>query len=294
MAQNPTTLIAQPVTLATSYALTVTDNGGAARTVTVPAGTYRMLLASVSAGTGTVAAPWETATKITALLNAASGASVWGLTMLATGYLHWTYTGPVSGTITFDAGGVIRKMLGMSGSIGLSSGASFDSNYQPPGCLFIATRASDTYWTSAGTMAAYGQLPTGETYGWESSITKQVRAFNLRLHPTNATAATALSSNVTPLYPDDESRIRVPSGPVGAAPPWSAHDFVRTAGTKRLGAALGTFAARVAGTGVFDEVYLTPAALTHDRAQSLSVAAWSQRMDWAEFELARYRETSSA
>jgi hypothetical protein len=295
MSESLTTLLAQPVTLESSYAWSVTDQGGAGRTVTIPVGVYRLLLASVASGAGTVAAPWETLTKFQALINAgAGGGNPWAFSLQSTGLVRIQYNGAGTGTLNFDGAGVTRKLLGWASGISTTTGGYLDGAYLPTHAVFAFNRAGDTGWVSVPRPGAWAVMPTGVVYGWQGATARQTRQFTLRFHPTDWTQRTALSSLATPLYPDDESRIRTPTATPGVSYPWSIHDFVRTAGGLRLGAALGTLQARISGTGTFDEAYLLPEALTADGATRLSVANWSQRTDWADVALSRYRETSSA
>jgi hypothetical protein len=294
MAETLTTLLAQPVTLESSYAWSVTDQGGAGRTVTIPAGVYRLLLASPSTGAGTVAAPWETLSRFEELINASAGGNVWSFALTAAGLVTITYTGTGTGTLPFDGANVTGKLLGFTGGVSLATGTTATSNYPPTHCVFAFARSGDTGWVGAPRLGAWATMQNSVVYGYASTRARQTRRFDLRLHPTDYAARTALASLATPIYPDDESRVRLPTATPGVDPPWSVHDTIRTAGGQRLGAALGTLQARIAGTGLYDEVYVGAETLTDENATTLSVANWSQRTDWRGVVLNRYRETSSA
>lgn len=267
-------MLAQPVTLG-AQTLTVTDDAGAARSVALSAGVYRIGLAT-SGGAGTEASPWELLSK----LETALGTTRWRLELTAQGKVKTTSLSTASSSITWPVDNALRNVLGYDANLsGLATNASSTAAQQSTHVVYSFCRGADTDWQSVPGRRAVAEMPDGTVYAFRHNTNRMRRSFDLRMHPRDAATATLRTSYATPILPT-ESRWLSPSDTAGAAPPWSVYEFVRTADGKRI--ALHTdFQAYVAGTSMtYSACYLAAETLKEDRANKLHVANFAQLMDW--------------
>lgn len=262
-------LLAQPFTL-TQQDLTVTDDVGTGRTVSLPAGTYRTLLAS-GTPTGTAADPWELLAKLEADLGIAS----WTVEMLSTGLVRITYIG--AGTGEIDLTTTLRNLLGHTGSatIGpLATSATWTADRQPTHCVFAAA-AEDEGWQPGQGRAAVQEMPDGSVYGWQDGRTRLLRRLTLTMLPRDDAARTTLGSSSTPAIAEVTYRLDPGDGAPGQAPPWSVPQTLATAVGARCGWT-DDLQAVIAGTATTcDIVYL--GAESHTAQTTLSIPGYDLR-----------------
>jgi hypothetical protein len=293
MAETLTTFMAGEIRLTSSVNLTVTDShsvGG--RTVTIPAGYYRIRLADSSAD-GSQSNPYDLLARLQTLANAAPAAGYWSFELTAQGFVRITYNGG-SGTasITWDGSGIVRDVLGFTAGVSFGgTGVAQTATYHPTHCLFSICRAGDTGWQPVPPMMAVCELPDGSVVGEQDANENMLRSFDLRFHPKDWATRTSLGAAGTPMLPV-KSRWKVPSTGAGTDPPWSVKDFVRAAAFKAVGVCFD-FQALTTGSK-FDECYLAESALRADRAMVQTIGGIDQRYDFKGFALRFYAERTSA
>jgi hypothetical protein len=248
MAELPTSLIDLGWKQLTAYTLTVTDQAGIGRTVTVgSAGTWwriQLAVSSASGATELLAKPFLNG--IQTALNAAL-ANKWQLSLTAAGNVQFKYLGTGTGSITLPT--VIRNLLGFATDVsGLTTGAVQTGFYLPAGCLYTIERAGDDGWNPEAPAVAMATLPAGQgTYGWMDSSSNMRRKFDLGKHPRYWSSRVATSAGATPMLPDDRARWFVRAASLEACtPPFSLLDLVRMALGRRCGAALSNVQTMIA------------------------------------------------
>jgi hypothetical protein len=267
-------MLAQPVTLG-AQTLTVTDDAGAARSVALSAGVYRIGLAT-SGGAGTEASPWELLSK----LETALGTTRWTVALTAQGKARFTSLSTASSSITWPVDNALRNVLGFDANIsGLATGASSTATYQPTHVAYSFHRGADTDWQRVPGRRAAAEMPDGTVYVFKHSTGRMRRTFDLRTHPRDAATATSRTSYATPVRPT-ESRWLTQVATAGTAPPWSLLDFFGTADGQRV-AFHTDFAGYVAGTSMdYAACYVAAETLKEDRPNKLHVANFGQLVDW--------------
>jgi hypothetical protein len=267
-------MLAQPVTLG-AQTLTVTDDAGAARSVALSAGVYRIGLAT-SGGAGTEASPWELLSK----LETALGTTRWRLELTAQGKVKTTSLSTASSSITWPVDNALRNVLGYDANLsGLATNASSTATYQPTHVAYSFHRAADTDWQRVPGRRAAAEMPDGTVYVFKHSTGRMRRTFDLRTHPRDAATAASRTSYATPALPT-ESRWLTQVATAGTAPPWSLLDFLGTADGQRV-AFHSNFAGYVAGTAMdYAACYVAAETLKEDRANKLHVANFAQLVDW--------------
>jgi hypothetical protein len=262
-------LLSQPYTL-TQQDLTVDDDVGSPRTVSLPAGTYRTLLASPT-GTGTADDPFD----LVDTLQSGLGLSSWTVQMLANGRIRITYIG--AGTGEIDLTTTARNILGSTGSatIGpLATNATWTADRQPTHCVFAAA-ADDGGWQSLQGRAAVQEMPDGSVYGWQDARTRLTRRITLTMLPRDDAARTALGSLSTPAIAEATYRLDPGASAPAQAPPWSVPQTLATAVGARCGWTDDLQAVIAGTTTTFDAVYL--GAESHTAPTSLSIPGYDPR-----------------
>jgi hypothetical protein len=263
MAETITTVLAQPFELSGNYLVTVYDQvapGGTLANIiaSADAGTFRTWLAP-SGGTGSAASPRS----LTARVRANLGSPLWNVTA---------------------TGRIIANLLGFTSDVGpLATGTTQTGDYQPTHCAFLYGRTNSTGWQGVPGPMAYAEMPRGEVYGDELGVGRMRTTFDAMGLPTDAAARTALGSVCTQMFPAESRWIEPSATPaVALTPGWSLHEFVRTAGGKRLGVALGTWPQIVAGTTTaYHAANFTAECLAAASAQRLTESGNRLRTDWS-------------
>lgn len=285
MAETPNALLAQPFTI-TAETWTLTDDVGTTRTVTIPAGTYRVVLGSATTHTPDV--PGD----LLARLNTTFGAS-WRWAMGTDGRVSLSYLGPTVtvGVATPPMGGsTVLKILG-----GLTPLAFFNVNahatatYLPTHAILASTVDPDSGWELAAGRFAGARMPDGSVYGWGDGLQRLTRTLGFRLMPRNADVWTALSmAGVAPGTPAEGPRTRwldATASEPAQAPPWGAMETIATAGGQALGFTTDLQGILAGTVTTFERVYLTPDAIAQAKTQ-VSVKGWDPRRDLTGLELA--------
>lgn len=277
-------MLSQPIVLSASTPVGSVVDAYATRTVSLAAGTYRIFLAP-SGGTGTESSPWELLSALKTACDAAtSGANPYAWSLTASGFVQLVYTGSGTTSITWDAGHVLRNVLGFTGN--LSSVLTSTASYHPTHCAYSEGREQDSDW-----IVQAGKQPAGITRGGRTfarsdgarRLIRKLRFAPLPLYWEHRASVAGLGVECTPAMPDDLSRALLPSAAAGGAPPWSWCDLVQSSPGKRLGAALGTYQELLDTPGDYDACYLHPETVSSDSTQGLSTD---------EFRLARWQDVT--
>ena len=175
MAQLPRHALARTYAPSSNIAAVVSDDGGAARAVTVAAsGTYVRPYLCAAGGGGTASSdPFELFARASSQLTTGAGGGTWAVTLNSDGRTRITWTGVGTGEIT---SGDILSALGFAAGTGaLASGASALSTYPALGLLLWAYSEGDTGWLpeqdSAGSVDGRGRA-----YSFRSSYVRWTRA----------------------------------------------------------------------------------------------------------------------
>lgn len=262
----PTTLVAQTFKLSVAYNLTVTDQHGTGRTVSINSlGSdryFRFCAAPNGDATASTATTEEAAVEfinhVQQRLNAGFSA-VWSLSIIDQGLIKILYSGTGLGSITWDTNKIIRNLLGYTGNAtsNLSNGAYVYGTYQPTHCLFCVGRETETPYAHERHAVAAARTRGGRVSAWFSGSRPVFSRFKSVLHPTTQSHQSSLAMYSTPIEPDRDPR--TVSDAAGVAPPWSAMDFLGASWGHALGILPGTFQNEVAGTAtVYDLAYLDP------------------------------------
>ena len=264
--------LAQPLSLPAS-SLTVTDDGGPGRTVTVLAGWYAILLAN-ALGTGAELDPAE----LLGAIETALGASQWSVTLRPSGRVRLTYLGTTPGKIAW-ASTTLRNVLGFADPVGpLSTGQWAEGEYQPTHGLYAET-ALDGGWQVEPGRVAGGVMPDGVSYGWQDGLGGQRREVTLRLLPKTSAEALTLDTEATPALAPVERVVLLGADEPGQAPPWSCADTQATA-VGRLCGWTDDLQGVIAGTvTTIERVSIDTASLGAARSR-LSVERYDPRRDF--------------
>lgn len=307
MAETITTALNATFTLSTSYTLTVTDDQGIGRSVTIGTAAtttyWRVCIASSASATTpstTVGSPKSLCAHIEAQLNA-GGSAIWDVMPNTNGFITFTYTGIVrNGTVTFPDT-IVRNALGFQANVAASMGGGTSSgSYHPTHSAYFLGAANATNWLDDPPMGAFSTPRDGSTFGFADASAVQTYTFDGLFHPYDWAARTTLglsatASSATP-YQGDSSRRKTRSTTAGITPPYGLVDFFATcalnnstASMAKCGALLGTYQTALSGsTTTFDEVFVDPETLTRTNAAKPSVPNWSLRMNWPGITLRHY------
>lgn len=281
MAQLPTTVIQQPFSWSTSYDLTVTDDQGIGRTVTL--GTlstttwWRTFLASAaspSTPSTDQAAPKRLLDHIAARLNA-GGPDIWVLNVNTDGLVVFNYSGVVrAGTIVFPSDDV-RAPLGHVANVACAMGGTSTAPYLPAHSVQFLNLTATDGWTRTPGFVAAARRPGGTVYGWSDRRTGRRKVFATQFIPFDWTKRTTLGAAASPMWPNDTTRYTQPSSAAGVSLPWSVHDFLSTCLGQRCGALLGTFQRVLTGSvTTYDVISVDPDTLQRSDVQKIEVADW--------------------
>lgn len=286
MARLPTTLIAQPITLAGAWTATVTDAAGAGRTATIVAGgstQYARPYLARLGSTGTLTDPHELLALIQAGLNAALPGG-WTVALATDGRVRITYNGAGSGTI---AAGEVATVLGFSGAVGaLATGASQTGTYPPVGLLCAFSVTEDSGWEAVPSHVAASRAANGTVVALATAYTSALRSFGLRFHP-RTWAEQASGEYLSPAFPSDASPalFTEPVAPTKtSAAPWSVHELLATAAGRKLGLAISNAQELLSGASTrFDVGYFAPEVYESKRGRvqlPAQAPTWNARRDW--------------
>lgn len=275
MTQTINSAIGQTFTLTTKYDLAVADSFSS-RNVTIgtnAVSTYwrTYLASSATPGTPstTLLSPKSLAAHVENQLRAGGAGSIWSVASNTAGFITITYTGTGTGTITWDAGNIIRNLLGFDAAISLTNGQTATAAYHPTHMLFTISRRDDTGWLVVPQRRAVAELPSGVVFGWQDGSQRQRRTFTLAVHPYDWAMRASSSSAGTPLW-GDSTRRWAPSATAGVVPAWGLSDFFATCLGGKCGALLGNFQSFLTGgVSTFDAVYVGADTLTAEAVQSL-------------------------
>jgi hypothetical protein len=310
MAETITTALNATFALTTSYNLTVTDDQGVGRTVTIGTAATTTYWRIAIAGAASPATPSTTAGSpkrlldhIAAKLNA-GGSDIWLLSVTTSGFVNIAYSGVVrAGTI--ELGSVPRNLLGFADAtpdISVPMGGSQTATHYPSHSAYFLGPANATNWRDTPPLCSISEGRDGSSYSLTDTMGLREYTFDGLYHPTKWSDRTVLgisatASSATPIY-GDSSRYKTRSAAAGVTPPWGLTDFMfaclsngATADMAKCGAVIGTFQSVVGGSvTTFDEVYVSAETLTKSKPQVPSIANWSARMNWPGIVLRQYAE----
>jgi len=269
-------LFAQSFRVASSQAMSTTDDRGSAQTRTLAAGWFRVLLAAGMGNDHTD--PLE----LLAAVETALGSTKWAVAMSAAGKVTFTYLGSSTGSISFAGASTLKAILGLTGDVGpLATGATATATYQPTHAVFAAAMDPDSGWIDQAQRFAGAQMPDGTVYGWHDGRTTLRRSAAFKLLPKDAAFVASLPSTATPAFPARSRWLSPSTDEPAQAPPWSALDTVVTAHALECGVCWGTLQEIIAGTvTAYEKVYLTPEMAGAPRI-ALSVPGYDARRDVA-------------
>lgn len=211
---NPTTMLAQVLTLAGELSVQVSDSHST-RTVTLVAAATtryaRVYLAPTAAAGTSATVPYDLLTAFQTILNAAPASAFWSVTLDPKGAVKITYNGGTgTGKIAWSTGTggtTIRNLLGHTGNDtgSLAVGGSKLGDYAPAGCI-VATAAdeSDSAWQVRPVSFAVATTAGGTTYGIDAGSRTARRSLRLRLLPQTI-GEQASGEYLTPAFPPDTS-----------------------------------------------------------------------------------------
>lgn len=292
MSEQNDSLIAQAYRIPSGWALTVDDDLGAGRALTMTAGWYRTFAAQGNTGAGTELNPYELLFHLRQVLDSAN----WNVSMRPSGLVRITYLGLApDGMIVWGAGG-LDNLLGFATDIGpVATGQHTDATSLPTHCVFFGP-CDDSGWTRAPGRFSGARMPSGRVYGWGDSLQGLTRKLTLKLLPKDTATRDALiaadpdSVPPTPCF-GPMSRVTNPgTNEPAQVPPWGAIETFATAGGRSLGVMLGTLQTAIAnpGSAPFDHCYFAPETINGGADVRLSVELYDPRRDIASVDLAFY------
>jgi hypothetical protein len=279
-------MIAATFKLATSVVLTVTDDQGIGRSVTIATlstDTYWRIKLASSASPGTPSttpgSPKNILAHITNKLNA-GGSAIWSATLNAAGFVVFAYSGVVrAGTITWP-GSILENTLGFTANVSVPMGSSQTAAYHPSHTAYFISRENDTGWQNDPPLVAIARPRGGRPYGWSDTSAIVTRTFDAKWHPYTWSSRTSagLSSTdggATPIW-GDSSRWKTRTATAGMTLPFGLVDFFAICGLNSsvdglniCGASLGTFPEVTAGTTTtYDEVIVDASTIAAKNVQA--------------------------
>lgn len=285
-------LIAQAFEIPAGTTMSVDDDLGSGRTVTMTPGFYRTFAAQGNTGAGTEVNPYELIFRLRQELDPSN----WNVSIRPNGKVRITYLGLApNGAITWGSG-PLSNLLGFLTDIGpVATGQHTDADYLPTHCIFFAA-CEDSGWGRSPGRFSGARMPNGKVYGWGDRLQGRTCTLTLRLLPKdNATrdAIIAADANAVPPTPcfGPTSRATSPAtGEPGQVFPWGAVETIATAGGKSLGVMLGTLQTAIANPGgaAFEHCFFTPETVSAGGEVQLSVAGYDPRRDIGNIELSFY------
>ena len=230
--------------------------------VTIPTGTYRMVLAPAASDFVRVYV-----TAINAAITLAGRAEVFAATVGADSRITLTSTGAFTMSPLLSA----AKLLGFSSTI--TAQTSVTATF-PPANLATFTERVSADWTPRSAVAGAETL-AGVGYGVASGVWREEDEIAFGFIPRDPATRTALSLDQTPWMPNAGDL-------VGAAMPrqWTCRDVLETAGGKTCAAALGTFQTlRTSTTARYDLVTLPFSEIAAPRKERLR-ECWDAYFRW--------------
>ena len=230
--------------------------------VTIPTGTYRMVLAPAASDFVRVYVA-----AINAAITLAGRTEVFAASVGADSRITLTSTGAFTMSPLLSA----AKLLGFSTAIVTQT--SVTATY-PPANLATFTERVSADWTPRSAVAGAETL-AGVGYGVASGVWREEDEIAFGFIPRDPTTRTALSVDQTPWMPNAGDL-------VGAAMPrqWTCRDVLETAGGKTCAAALGNFQTlRTSTTARYDLVTLPFAELASPRKARVR-EGWDAYFRW--------------
>lgn len=230
--------------------------------VTIPTGTYRMVLAPAATDFVRVYVA-----AINAALISAGRTEVFAATVDADSRITLTSTGAFTMSPLLSA----AKLLGFSSTIVTQT--SVTATF-PPANLATFTERVSADWTPRSAVAGAETL-AGVGYGVASGVWREEDEIAFSFIPRDPLTRAALSLDQTPWMPNAGDL-------VGAAMPrqWTCRDVLETAGGKTCAAALGTFQTlRTSTTARYDLVTLPFAELASPRKARVR-EGWDAYFRW--------------
>lgn len=297
MAKLPKSLISLPVRwTGGALAATVTDNGGAARSVAlIPSGTFwtRTFLAPNSGGTSE-SLPRDLLRYVQAQLNAAPAiGNPWTVELLTTGLVRITYGGAAPATITWAAAASVAYALGFDTGVSVSAGGSQTAAHHPAFCWLPYSLDSDPGWQAEPSLLVSARLSTGQEVVWSEGTQSLSRSMRARFAPTSEAVRVSRAVYGTPYWPpaDEPTRLTAPSIVPESCPStgWTIHETLSLAPGLRAAFALYDLQALIAGSSTRYDV----GAILADSVRSgadrsvLSVPSWTTLVDVPSFALSK-------
>lgn len=230
--------------------------------VTIPTGTYRMVLAPAAADFVRVYVA-----AINAAITLAGRTEVFAAAVGADSRITLTSTGAFTMSPLLAA----AKLLGFSSTI--TAQTSVTATF-PPANLATFTERVSADWTPRSAVAGAETL-AGVGYGVASGVWREEDEIAFGFIPRDPTTRTALSVDQTPWMPNAGDL-------VGAVMPrqWTCRDVLETAGGKTCAAALGNFQTlRTSTTARYDLVTLPFAELASPRKARVR-EGWDAYFRW--------------
>ena len=230
--------------------------------VTIPTGTYRMVLAPAASDFVRVYVA-----AINAAITLAGRTEVFAATVGADSRITLTSTGAFTMSPLLAA----AKLLGFSSTI--TAQTSVTATF-PPANLATFTERVSADWTPRSVVAGAETL-AGVGYGVASGVWREEDEIAFGFIPRDPTTRTALSLDQTPWMPNAGDL-------VGAVMPrqWTCRDVLETAGGKTCAAALGNFQTlRTSTTATYDLVTLPFAELASPRKARVR-EGWDAYFRW--------------
>lgn len=230
--------------------------------VTIPTGTYRMVLAPAATDFVRVYVA-----AINAAVTGAGRTEVFAATVGANSRITLTSTGAFTMSPLLSA----AKLLGFSTTIVAQT--SVTATY-PPANLATFTERVSADW-SPKTAVAGAETLAGVGYGVQVGVWREEDEIAFGYIPRDPTTRTALAVDQTPWMPDAGDL-------VGAAMPrqWTCRDVLETAGGKTCAAALGNFQTlRTSTTARYDLVTLPFAEIASPRKARVR-EGWDAYFRW--------------
>ena len=295
MAKLPRSMISLPVQWTTGpLTATVTDNGGAARSVDlIPSGTFwtRTFLAPNSGGTSE-SAPRDLIRYVQAQLNAAPAVgNPWTVELLTTGLVRITYGGAAPATITWAGAATVAYALGFDTGISVSAGGSQTAAHHPAFCWLPYALEGDPGWQAEPSILVSAKLSTGQEVVWSEGTQELERSMRARFCPT--TEAVRISRGVygTPYWPprDEPTRLTAPSIAPASCPStgWTVHETLSLAPGLRCAFALYDLQDLIGGGSTRYDVGAILADSVRNRGDrsTLTVPAYTSLVDVPAFAL---------
>lgn len=245
MAKNPRSMLAFAVKWTTGVLnATVTDNGGAARTVAlIPAGTFwtRTFLAPNTGGTSE-ALPRDLLRYVQGQLNAAPAVgNPWTVVLDATGLVKITYGGAAPATITWGGAVAVGRALGFDVDISVGAGGTQTAAHHPAFCWLPHTLEDSAQQPEPSVLTA-SLRADGFVDAWDEGVQLVQRTIRARFCPSTESVRISRSLYGTPYWPptNEPTRWTTPTAAPASAPAtgWTVHEWLSVCVGRRVAYAL--------------------------------------------------------